>query len=396
MLIQLIIFITKTKIFACEINSNGKAETISIKGNTEIKCEGKESADELIACIFDRFNIDDFADDNFDIVIIESDADREVIKYLEMKCGGATKFNIICMEKILPVIASGKYLIKVGEEITVAFAEQFYKIACDKNAMIKITAGNQDKKAVLLRSDDFAIFFNYKLVENNNGNDKKILNYEKEIKGYKQTILDLNKKMNDLQKELEVAKKSQTIKTKKESVAKIPRKSTEKNISGSTKDLKLLLEKHGDIFESTPEYNGYFYISGSIPTSKLPDNVFTKDLIFSSSSACSFLISFQPKTSLALYCSEDYNDSDDALRYLLITRDGIFYFANMSGEIGFVYWDSISDIVYENVFKKKYISLSLKNGRSIRFCGIDVTLKNKNSTQEFLFNLLRDLRQIKK
>ncbi len=396
MLIQLIIFITKTKIFACEINSNGKAETISIKGNTEIKCEGKESADELIACIFDRFNIDDFADDNFDIVVIESVADRELIKYLEMKCSGATKFNIFSMEKILPVIASGKYLIKVGEEITVAFAEQFYKIACDKNAMIKITVGNQDKKTVLLHSDDFVIVFNYKLVENNNGNDKKVLKYEKEIKGYKQTVLDLNKRINDLQKALEAAQKSQISKTKKESVAKIPRKSTEKNISDSTKDLKLVLEKHKNIFESTAEYNGYFYISGSIPTSKLPDNVLNKNLIYGSKSAYSFLIRFQPETSLALYhCLPEYDESD-ALRYLLITRDGLFYFANMSGEAGFSSWDSISDIVYENVFNKIYISLSLKNGRSIRFYGIDVSLKNKKTTQEFLFNLLRDLRQIKK
>ena len=98
--IQIIIFITKTKIFASEINSSGEAETVSINGNPEIKCEGKESADELIECLCDAYNIDDFADDNFDILIIESDADREVIKYLETKCSGATKFNIISMEKI--------------------------------------------------------------------------------------------------------------------------------------------------------------------------------------------------------------------------------------------------------------------------------------------------------
>ena len=68
--IQLIIFLTKTKIFASEINSGGKAESISIKGNTEIKCEGKESIDELIVCLYDAFNIDDFTDDKFDIIIV--------------------------------------------------------------------------------------------------------------------------------------------------------------------------------------------------------------------------------------------------------------------------------------------------------------------------------------
>lgn len=41
MMIQLIIFITKTKLCASEIKSNGKAERISIKGNTAISYESR-------------------------------------------------------------------------------------------------------------------------------------------------------------------------------------------------------------------------------------------------------------------------------------------------------------------------------------------------------------------
>ena len=156
---QIIIFLTKTKLFACEINNNGKAEAISIKGNTEIKCEGKESIDELISCLFDAFNIDDFSDDNFDIVIIESEADREVIKYLETKCTGASKFNIISMEKILPLIATCKNIIKAGEDVFVTFSDEFYKITCDENKIVKIGKANKIENAFALDIRDFTYLY---------------------------------------------------------------------------------------------------------------------------------------------------------------------------------------------------------------------------------------------
>ena len=161
MLIQLIIFLTKTKIFASEINSNGKAESISIKGNLEIRCEGRESIDELIECLYDAYNIDDFADDNFDIVIVEAGADREIINCLGEKCKGAAKLNIISVEKLLPVIVSNKNLVQPGGEITVTFADMFYKIACDDNSIIKIGKARKNEEAISLSENDFACLYRF-------------------------------------------------------------------------------------------------------------------------------------------------------------------------------------------------------------------------------------------
>ena len=161
MLIQLIIFLTKTKIFACEINSNGKAESISIKGNSEIRCEGKGSIDELIECLYDAYNIDDFADDNFDIIIVEAGADREIISCLCEKCKGAAKLNIISVEKLLPVIVSNKNLVQSGEEIVVTFADLFYKIACDENSVIKVGKARKNEDAIALSENDFACLYRF-------------------------------------------------------------------------------------------------------------------------------------------------------------------------------------------------------------------------------------------
>ncbi|MBO5589910.1 MAG: SEL1-like repeat protein [Acidaminococcaceae bacterium] len=161
MLIQLIIFLTKTKIFASEINGSGKAESISIKGNSEIRCEGKESIVELIECLYDAYNIDDLADDNFDIVIVEAGADREIINFLWEKCKGAAKLNIISIEKLLPVIVSNKNLVQSGEEISVTFADLFYKISCDENSVIKVGKARKNEDAIALSENDFACLYRF-------------------------------------------------------------------------------------------------------------------------------------------------------------------------------------------------------------------------------------------
>ena len=71
MIIQIIIFITINKLFACEIDNDGRTDGISIKGNPDIKCDDATDVDELLECLFDAFSIDSFADDNFDIVIVD-------------------------------------------------------------------------------------------------------------------------------------------------------------------------------------------------------------------------------------------------------------------------------------------------------------------------------------
>lgn len=194
--IQIIIFLMKTKIFACEISSNGKVESISIKGNAEIKCEGKESIDELIECLYDAFNIDDFADDNFDIVIVESGADREIIKYLDEKCAGATKFNMISMDRVLPFIASNKSLIQSGEDTSVTFADQFYKIACNENGVVKIGKARKTEDIFVLEENDFACLYYYI------ASSVTVAVDESKLEEAKEEIVALQRKLNRYEMEL--------------------------------------------------------------------------------------------------------------------------------------------------------------------------------------------------
>ena len=93
---QIIIFLTKTKIFATEINNDGKSDPISINGNSEINCDDTNAVDELMGCLFDAFSVDNFSDDFFDIVIVDCGGDKKVISYLNDKCADAAK---LCVEQ---------------------------------------------------------------------------------------------------------------------------------------------------------------------------------------------------------------------------------------------------------------------------------------------------------
>lgn len=189
MLIQLIIFITKSKLFASEINREGKVETISINGNPEIKYEDNESIDEAVSCIFDFYNIDSFADDNFDIVILEAGTSRKFVKYLEEKCADANRLNIYSMEKLLPIVINNKSLLKPGEEITVAFADLFYKVTCKDNNNITIDKTRKTRGAAQLNGDDFVWF--YKPVLSVKGCDEsKLKEAETKIGEYEVQLAD--------------------------------------------------------------------------------------------------------------------------------------------------------------------------------------------------------------
>ena len=157
--IQIIIFITKSKIFACEIRGSDKVDRISINGNLEIKCESIENIDEVVRCILDFYNIDSFADENFDMIILEAGASRELVKYLEEKCAQAKKLNIYSIEKILSVVLMNKDLIRFTKDSFITFAEQYYKISFSDNNILKIKNVEKNDNIINLCEQDFIWFY---------------------------------------------------------------------------------------------------------------------------------------------------------------------------------------------------------------------------------------------
>lgn len=206
--IQLIIFLTKNKIFACEINNNGQADAISINGNSEIKCEGKESIDELMECLFDAFSIDGFGDEHFDIVIVDCGGDKNVITYASEKCMGADKLSIIGVEKLLPLIVWNKTQLQAGEEVVAVFDEACYKVVCDEKNVIRCTGkARKGKESITLSLNDFSCLY-YLNIENMKGgvvDTEALQECENTISKLEEDNNKLTCALNDKEKALTVA-----------------------------------------------------------------------------------------------------------------------------------------------------------------------------------------------
>ncbi|MBO5589909.1 MAG: hypothetical protein J5923_01520 [Acidaminococcaceae bacterium] len=333
--IQLIIFLTKNKIFACEINNNGQADAISINGNSEIKCEGKESVDEMMDCLYDAFSIDGFGDEHFDIVIVDCGGDKTVVTYASERCMGADKLSIIGVEKLLPLIVWNKTQLQAGEEIVAAFDDACYKVACDDNNIVKyIGKARKGKENISLDISDFGCLYYFDVGKMKGGVvDTKALQEKDDVIEKLQEENDkLMRTLNEKENALTVA-----LTTTKDAEQKIAELNAEKvqwekdhpKPSNLVEQMVKIVEKCKN---EAKELGGDLYIRGSIPKKKL---VSTIDFYSNS-----FDINIDANSVVALY----YNYAGDStynFNSLLITSDFFCYDKDGNQHMNIIYWGNL-------------------------------------------------------
>ena len=378
--IQLIIFLTKTKIFASEINNNGQADAISINGNPEIKCEGKESIDELIECLFDAFSIDGFGDEHFDIVIVDCGGDKTVIAYASEKCMGADKFSIIGVEKLLPLIVWNKTQLQAGEEAVAAFDEACYKIDCDQKNIVRCSGkARKGKESITLSLNDFSCLYDLNIANMQGGviDTQALQERENTIARLEEEKNKLTCALNDKEKAL-----SDALIAVKNAENKIVELNTEienwkekypEPTNGAIQMLEIVRNYKKEL-ENLPANGGIF---GAILTNRnwefsIKDTI-SKNKLNGSIAALGQLIG----------CSIDSNDfialltmPDAETKMILFTTKGI-YFDNARTcinacwklpEPGYLNWGSIDSFVsggwdiYINVFGKPQMEFELAVG----------------------------------
>ena len=333
--IQLIIFLTKNKIFACEINNNGQADAISINGNPEIKCEGKESIDELMECLFDAFSIDGFGDEHFDIVIVDCGGDKNVIAYASEKCMGADKLSIISVEKLLPLIVWNKTQLQAGEEVVAAFDEACYKVACDEKNVVKyIGKARKGKENITLEMGDFSCLYHFDTGKMKGGVvDTKALQ-EKEaliekLEEEKDNLVEtLNEKENSLailQKEVKDAKNNLNALMEEKA-------QWEKDHPKPSNLVEQMVKIVEECKNNAKDLGGDLYIKGSIPKKKLDSAIEFYSKLFK--------ISIESNSVVALYYN--YNgDSEFNFNSILITSSFFCYDKDGNGKMNIVFWGNL-------------------------------------------------------
>lgn len=392
--IQLIIFLTKNKIFASEINNNGQADTISINGNSDIKCEGKESVDELIECIFEAFSIDSFGDDHFDIVIVDCGGDKKFISYLNAKCEDAVKLNVISFEKLLPLLVWNKKQLASGEEVVVAFADACYKVACDDKKVVRFTGkARKGKENVTLELDDFGCLY-YFNVENLQGgvvDTSELQNKDNVIAKLEEENDKLMRILNEKENALAVA-----LATVKNAENKIVELNTEiKNLKekypeptdGIQQMLKIVQSSKKILDKETCE-DWDFAIKGTISKNKL------NGAIKMFNSMLKRDIDVSDTIALFTIYTEGFFGNDT--KNILCTSKGIFYDGIRSlidncWELplpGFLEWNEISVFKVIDEKEMEVVAFGMPRMRFSFGCGLDSTVMNELVS---MMNKLKDV-----
>ena len=384
--IQIIIFITKTKIFASEIKGKNKADTISINGNSEIKCEGKDSVDEMLECLLDAFNAESFTDDCFDIVIIDCGSNKELLSYIAEKCIGDNKLGIIDIEKLLPLIVWIKTKLKPGEEVVAVLDEECYKIACDERHVVKfIEKCLKENNHIELDVGDFSYLY-YFNVENMQGNtiDTDLLKKKEDIIG------TLTVEKENLSKELSenqnlIMSLQKQIQDEKTKIAVLTKEKAqwEKENPKPPEIVEQMLKVIEKCKRETDHLGGDFYIKGAIPKKKLDASIEFFSKKFKK-------IEIKGENVIALYYPNECDTDGMYAEVLLLTKDFFCFDRDaVKRKPTIIYWGdlikvSVDDDLYDDIIKFKL------SDRKI----IQMGVRNEDVIDEFLvpmFNKLKDI-----
>ena len=393
--IQIIIFLTKNRLFAAEVNNDGKADAISIKGNPDIKCDDATDVDELLECLLDAFSIDSFADENFDIVIVDCGGDKKIVAYLNAKCTDAAKLSIISIEKLLPLLIWNKKQLASGEEIIVAFSDACYKVSCDEKKVVRFTGkARKGKENITLELDDFGCLYYFNM-ENMQGGvvdatalqekDNVIAELEEEND---KLVRSLNEKENALAVALTTAKKAEKI------IADLNAEKAqwEKDHPKPSNIVEQMVKIVEECKNNAEELGGDLYIRGNIPKRKIENAI---DLF---SEKCG--ITIDKNDIVALYLSSNIENNDDSLNVILICKD---YYCidrcrndtakrSCENEENVIKWGKFVYAFHDSKYKK-YVDFKLNNG-TVLSTRIDSNCDEKEIIDDFLIPLLNKLKDV--
>ena len=382
--IQIIIFLTKNRLFAAEINNDGKADAISIKGNPDIKCDDANDVDELLECLFDAFSIDSFADENFDIVIVDCGGDKKIISYLNAKCSDAAKLSIISIEKLLPLLVWNKKQLASGEEVIVAFADACYKVACDEKEVVRFTGkARKGKENVTLELDDFGYLY-YFNVDNLQGGvvdasalqEKDNVIAELEEENVK-LVRSLNEKEQALTAALATAKKAE----KKIAELNAEKAQWEKDHPKPSNLVEQMVKIVEECKKNAKQLGGDLYIRGSIPKKKLDSAIALYSKLFN--------IDIDSKNVVALYYNH-YGDSEYSFNSLLITVDFFCFDKDPWSEPNLIYWGNLVHAYPEEYGEDIFFNQSGDKTRRIQIR----EAKIRDSFLLPMFNKLKDVDEL--
>lgn len=157
---RILALITDTTAMALSLDLKGNTKPVSINGNPCMYYETAEDMDKFVDFIKDEYSINDFADDDFAIIVIDCGKAGTAAKRLHALTLKAKGSSLIEADYALPFIAASKRKIKRGDDFTVSVLEAMYTICIDENGHAECSRSDSEAaNALNLEPADFTVLF---------------------------------------------------------------------------------------------------------------------------------------------------------------------------------------------------------------------------------------------
>ena len=159
---KILVLLSSTQAQAASVYDNGNTKPISINGNVSMSYAAASDMEKFVAHIKGNYNIDDFSDDNFFVVIVNCGASTETLKALYGLLDGTKDTTLINASYILPFVSGRKEPFKIGDERTVRIFDAEYQLCvCPDSSIVceKTQDGSASENSQILAAADFTFLF---------------------------------------------------------------------------------------------------------------------------------------------------------------------------------------------------------------------------------------------
>lgn len=222
---HVLIFMAKERLSALDIDTEGKADEISIDGNGIMTYASHDQIRVFVQHIKDYYNIDDFSELEMFISVLRFDIAMDDTFILLEEIKGVKECNLVSAEKLLPWIVLKEGLIKVGTAIQMRAFDIVYTVSLDNDMVLRCQAGGIDGHPFTFPKEKFAEYNH--LVKNGlfscedelcKKYDRELNNKDLQIKKLKQQLLEETRKRKDAEDSL--IKNTETIKEKEKNISR--------------------------------------------------------------------------------------------------------------------------------------------------------------------------------
>ena len=187
---EILIFITANKIQAIEVSSYGDVKNICFQGNKELNYNGIEGIEAFYASLTDTYNVDDIAELDTNVYIVDCGADKEIKWAVADKFKQCNVLDVISINKLLPIVLIRNNMVKAGEKAVVSFMGEVYAYICDNDMKFEELSTRGKKPQKELQAEDFAfwVMMDANGCGTDSGNNDELIRLQVELFEYKDRV----------------------------------------------------------------------------------------------------------------------------------------------------------------------------------------------------------------